>query len=157
MSDPTEHMQALYRATTHLQARCLALIEENGRLWLDLRKQLAGQGAAANEAARRALAAAPDWPALMALPLGTVRREIARHAGDGQAIAETALRAQTAFARGLHEAFTTWRQDTAAALGDGLTPDPFDHQAWRDLFAAWRAWPGSADPAEAAAAPERRR
>lgn len=82
--------------------------------------RLSGEVIAGHAAAARALHAAHDWRAFATLPADAFWRQLQLHLREGQALAQVAMTAQTAFANGLQQAPRTWRKDSAAALGEAL-------------------------------------
>lgn len=118
MDSPLSLPWRLHQANLALRLDIGRLPQESARRWLEAGGRLYGEAIAGPAAEAQALRAAHDWPGFATLPADAFWRQLQQHLREGQALAQVAMAARTAFANGLQQALRTWCKDSAAALGE---------------------------------------
>ncbi len=127
----------IYKTNLALQARIIKLLQANSSEWLEIGYHMAKDQLAESGNEIEALLKAGDWQKLAALTAESVSRTSQKHLVDDQALGQSILRTQTAFAQGLQEAIQTWQKEASALFGGLPTAAPFADFAWNDLFKPW--------------------
>lgn len=126
---------ALYKANLELVLRLGTLLQENRRRWNVLGTSGASDAIERTLAETERLLTTNDWSSLSEMPGERFWRSIRDGGSPLHGTAEAALANQTAFADGLREAFSAWKQQSVDALGEGGLPlGKFDIAGFMNLF-----------------------
>lgn len=142
MTNQNDLALQLYKANLEFYLRLGRLLQENSKRWMELGTRMLGDSIAEFSAEVEQLLKSQDWQALATLPGEIFWRQLQQRMGDDQTMAQLALNAQTAFARGLQDALKHWQEATAQAFGgiydaDTLRANFGDFlKPWKDLTAA---------------------
>ena len=156
MSMNEQWLMDLFKANLKLQNRLAGLTQDNSMQWLEFSQQLAQRGnneRADSEATKLMFG---DWLKIAGKPAQDLWQQMSQ-AGADQNLARLAMMAQTGFASGLQDAFSTWQRETAQALaaapgaaaGASQAPSP-----WPDLIRSWQALMPQAPSADSGARQE---
>lgn len=140
MSTNEQWLMDLFKANLKLQNRLAGLTQENSMQWLEFSQQLARRGSDRTDSETTKLLFG-DWMKVAGQPVQDLWQQLSQ-AGADQNLARLAMMAQTGFASGLQDAFSTWQRETAQALASapGASAGASQGQSpWPDLVRSWQA------------------
>lgn len=140
MSTNEQWLMDLFKANLKLQNRLAQLTQDNSLQWLEFGQQLAQRDSSRSDSEAGQLLFG-DWLKVAGQPVQDLWKQLSQ-AGADQNLARLAMMAQTAFASGLQDAFSTWQRETAQALAaaPGAASGAAQGQSpWPDLVRAWQA------------------
>lgn len=143
----------LFKAQLELQLQLNRLLQESGQQWLEHAARTAPEDVAGTGAEIESLHQSDSWQELATLPAQAFWRQAHLHMGHTQALAQSTVATQMAFAQGLQQALQSWQSRVAETVGGASASGAQGLPAMQKLFTLWASTLRSATmPAQAAPA-----